>query len=97
MPCGEPRVSRIYRIGLKGSPIDPLVRGWYASHLAVIPEMSGNFNHLGNLALVCFSSFAVSELTASCPVYTVLLERLERPRHSLSPDAPRGDAPHPLG
>jgi H+/Cl- antiporter ClcA len=42
----------------------------------LILEMSGNFNHLGALVLVCFSSFVTSELIASKPVYTVLLERL---------------------
>jgi H+/Cl- antiporter ClcA len=44
--------------------------------IILILEMSGNFNHLGSLVLVCFTSFVVSELIASRPVYTVLLDRL---------------------
>ncbi|MDR2375711.1 MAG: ClC family H(+)/Cl(-) exchange transporter [Treponema sp.] len=44
--------------------------------IVLILEMSGNFDHLGGLVLVCFSSFVMSELIASPPVYTVLLERM---------------------
>jgi H+/Cl- antiporter ClcA len=44
--------------------------------IILILEMSGNFNHLGSLVLVCFSSFVMAELIGSRPVYTVLLERM---------------------
>jgi H+/Cl- antiporter ClcA len=44
--------------------------------IILIREMSGNFIHLGSLVLVCFTRFVVSELIASRPVYTVLLDRL---------------------
>ncbi|MDR2176989.1 MAG: ClC family H(+)/Cl(-) exchange transporter [Treponema sp.] len=44
--------------------------------IILILEMSGNFNHLGSLALVCFSAFVVSGLIGSPPVYTALLERM---------------------
>ncbi|MDR2742111.1 MAG: ClC family H(+)/Cl(-) exchange transporter [Treponema sp.] len=46
--------------------------------VVLILEMSGNFNHLGGLVLVSFSSFIASELIGSRPVYAVLLERLLR-------------------
>jgi H+/Cl- antiporter ClcA len=44
--------------------------------VVLILEMSGSFNHLGNLVLVCLISFVSSELIASRPVYAVLLERM---------------------
>ncbi|MDR2160164.1 MAG: ClC family H(+)/Cl(-) exchange transporter [Treponema sp.] len=44
--------------------------------VVLILEMSGNFNHLGSLVLVCLVSFVTSELMASRPVYAVLLERM---------------------
>jgi H+/Cl- antiporter ClcA len=44
--------------------------------IVLILEMSANFNHLGNLVLVCFCALLTSELIASKPVYVVLLERL---------------------
>jgi H+/Cl- antiporter ClcA len=44
--------------------------------IILILEMSGNFNHLGSLVLVSLSAFVTSELIASRPVYTVLLERI---------------------
>jgi H+/Cl- antiporter ClcA len=44
--------------------------------MILILEMSGNFNHLGSLVLVCLSAFVTTELIASPPVYTVLLERM---------------------
>jgi H+/Cl- antiporter ClcA len=47
--------------------------------VVLILEMSGNFNHLGSLVLVCLVSFVTSELIASRPVYTVLLERMLKP------------------
>ena len=47
--------------------------------IVLILEMSGSFNHLGSLVLVCFSSFVMIEFMASRPVYTALLGRLTRP------------------
>ncbi|MDR3303328.1 MAG: ClC family H(+)/Cl(-) exchange transporter [Treponema sp.] len=44
--------------------------------IVLIFEMSGNFNHMGNLVLVCLTTFVLSDLIASRPVYTVLLERM---------------------
>jgi H+/Cl- antiporter ClcA len=44
--------------------------------VVLILEMSANFNHLGNLVLVCFSALITSELISSRPVYAVLLERM---------------------
>jgi H+/Cl- antiporter ClcA len=44
--------------------------------IVLILEMSGNFDQLGSLVLVCFSSFVMSELIGSRPVYAVLLERM---------------------
>ncbi|MDR2021245.1 MAG: ClC family H(+)/Cl(-) exchange transporter [Treponema sp.] len=44
--------------------------------MVLILEMSGNFNHLGGLVLVCLSAFVTTELIASPPVYAVLLERM---------------------
>ncbi|MDR2111347.1 MAG: ClC family H(+)/Cl(-) exchange transporter [Spirochaetaceae bacterium] len=44
--------------------------------IVLILEMSGNFNHLGSLVLVCFSAFVTSDLIVSRPVYDVLLERI---------------------
>jgi H+/Cl- antiporter ClcA len=46
--------------------------------IILILEMSGNFNHLGNLVLVSLSAYVTSELLGSRPVYAVLLERLLR-------------------
>jgi H+/Cl- antiporter ClcA len=43
--------------------------------IILILEMSGNFNHLGNLVLVSLSAFVTTELIVSRPVYAVLLER----------------------
>ncbi|MDR3192894.1 MAG: chloride channel protein [Treponema sp.] len=60
--------------------------------IVLILEMSGTFSHLENLALVCFSSFVVSELIASRPVYAVLLERLEKARGK-SRQGPSGSPP----
>jgi H+/Cl- antiporter ClcA len=42
----------------------------------LILEMSGNFEHLGSLVLVCLSAFVTAELIASRPVYAVLMERM---------------------
>jgi H+/Cl- antiporter ClcA len=50
--------------------------------IVLILEMSGNFDHLGALVLVCFSAFVTSELIASKPVYTALLERLVKAKGS---------------
>ncbi|MDR0643498.1 MAG: ClC family H(+)/Cl(-) exchange transporter [Treponema sp.] len=44
--------------------------------IVLILEMSGNFNHLGSLVLVSLSAFVTSDIIASRPVYSVLLERL---------------------
>jgi H+/Cl- antiporter ClcA len=44
--------------------------------MILILEMSGNFNHLGSLVLVCLTAFVTTELIASPPVYAVLLERM---------------------
>jgi H+/Cl- antiporter ClcA len=44
--------------------------------IVLILEMSGNFNHIGGLVLVSLVSFVTSDLIASRPVYTVLLERI---------------------
>jgi H+/Cl- antiporter ClcA len=41
----------------------------------LILEMSGNFNHLGGLVLASLSAFVASDIIASRPVYSVLLER----------------------
>jgi H+/Cl- antiporter ClcA len=43
--------------------------------IILILEMSGNFNQLGSLVLVSLSAFVTTEVIASEPVYTVLLER----------------------
>jgi H+/Cl- antiporter ClcA len=48
--------------------------------MILILEMSGNFNHLGNLVLVSLSAFISAELIGSRPVYAVLLERLLKPK-----------------
>jgi H+/Cl- antiporter ClcA len=48
--------------------------------MVLILEMSGNFNHLGNLVLVCLSAFVMSDLIMSRPVYSVLLERMLPPQ-----------------
>jgi H+/Cl- antiporter ClcA len=63
--------------------------------IVLILEMSGNFNHLGSLALVCFTSFVMTELIASRPVYAVLLERLVKAKATgaAPPFAPPG-LPH---
>ncbi|MDR2398181.1 MAG: ClC family H(+)/Cl(-) exchange transporter [Spirochaetaceae bacterium] len=61
--------------------------------IVLILEMSANFNHLGNLVLVCFCALITSELINSLPVYTVLLQRLSPPcREGVALDrpAPRG-------
>jgi H+/Cl- antiporter ClcA len=44
----------------------------------LILEMSGNFDHLGSLVLVCISAFVTAELIASQPVYAVLPSLKER-------------------
>ncbi|MDR2617340.1 MAG: ClC family H(+)/Cl(-) exchange transporter [Treponema sp.] len=44
--------------------------------IILILEMSGNFNHLGNLVLVSLSAFVAADLIGSRPVYSVLLERV---------------------
>jgi H+/Cl- antiporter ClcA len=44
--------------------------------IVLILEMTANFNHMGNLLLVCFASFVTANLIGSRPVYTVLLERM---------------------
>jgi H+/Cl- antiporter ClcA len=44
--------------------------------MILIFEMSGNFNHMGNLVLVCLTTFVLSDLIMSRPVYAVLLERM---------------------
>ncbi|MDR1626191.1 MAG: ClC family H(+)/Cl(-) exchange transporter [Spirochaetia bacterium] len=46
--------------------------------MILILEMSGNLNHLGSLVLACLSAFVTTQLIASRPVYTVLLERMLR-------------------
>jgi H+/Cl- antiporter ClcA len=46
--------------------------------VVLILEMSGNFNHLGGLVVVSFSTLIASELMNSRPVYAVLLERFVR-------------------
>jgi H+/Cl- antiporter ClcA len=43
--------------------------------IILILEMTGNFNHLGNLVLAGLSAYVTTELIASRPVYEVLLER----------------------
>ncbi|MDR1948859.1 MAG: ClC family H(+)/Cl(-) exchange transporter [Spirochaetaceae bacterium] len=57
--------------------------------IILILEMSGNFNHLGSLVLVCLSAFVTTELIASRPVYTVLLERMLKRAGSSGGTAPR--------
>jgi H+/Cl- antiporter ClcA len=44
--------------------------------IVLILEMTGNFGHIGSLVLVSLVSFVTSDLIASRPVYTVLLERI---------------------
>jgi H+/Cl- antiporter ClcA len=46
--------------------------------MILILEMTGNFNYLGNLVVVCLSSYITGEIIHSRPVYAVLLERLLR-------------------
>jgi H+/Cl- antiporter ClcA len=48
--------------------------------IILILEMSGSFDHLVTLVLVCFSAFVTSNLLASRPVYEVLLERIVNAR-----------------
>jgi H+/Cl- antiporter ClcA len=55
--------------------------------IVLILEMSGNFNHLASLVLVCLSSFITAELINSRPVYTTLLERMLNHK---TPDSRRG-------
>ncbi|MDR0629544.1 MAG: ClC family H(+)/Cl(-) exchange transporter [Treponema sp.] len=57
--------------------------------IVLILEMSANFNHLGNLVLVCLCALITSELIASRPVYAVLLERMLG-RGRLPPESPEG-------
>jgi H+/Cl- antiporter ClcA len=58
--------------------------------IVLILEMSANFNHLGNLVLVCLCALITSDLIASRPVYEVLLERLLS-RGTPPPQTPMGD------
>jgi H+/Cl- antiporter ClcA len=44
--------------------------------IVLILEMSGGFDHLVSLVLVCLSAFTASTVIASRPVYEVLLERI---------------------
>lgn len=44
--------------------------------IILILEMSGSFNHLFSLVLVCLSAFVTTALMGSRPVYDVLFERL---------------------
>ncbi|MDR2760073.1 MAG: ClC family H(+)/Cl(-) exchange transporter [Spirochaetaceae bacterium] len=48
--------------------------------IILILEMSGNFNHLWSLVLVSLSAFVTTDLIASRPIYTVLLERMLKPK-----------------
>jgi H+/Cl- antiporter ClcA len=48
--------------------------------IILILEMSGSFEHLVTLVLVCLSTFVTSTLIASRPVYEVLLERIVKAR-----------------
>ncbi|MFP3090346.1 ClC family H(+)/Cl(-) exchange transporter [Treponema sp. TIM-1] len=48
--------------------------------IILILEMSGNFNHLWSLVLVSLSAFVTADLIASRPIYTVLLERMVKPK-----------------
>jgi H+/Cl- antiporter ClcA len=43
--------------------------------------MSGGFNHLFSLVLVCLSAFVTTALAGSRPVYEVLLERITTQAH----------------
>jgi H+/Cl- antiporter ClcA len=63
--------------------------------MILILEMSGNFNHLGSLVLVCLTAFVTTEMIASRPIYDVLLERLLKgktraPHKTGSLDTPPG-------
>ncbi|MDR2632873.1 MAG: ClC family H(+)/Cl(-) exchange transporter [Treponema sp.] len=58
--------------------------------IVLILEMSANFNHLGNLVLVCLCALISADLLASRPVYVVLLERLLG-RGTASPQCHEGD------
>jgi H+/Cl- antiporter ClcA len=44
--------------------------------MILILEMSGNFNHLGSLVLVCLTAFVTTQIVHSRPVYTVLMQRM---------------------
>jgi H+/Cl- antiporter ClcA len=59
--------------------------------IVLILEMSANFNHLGNLVLVCLCALITSELIASRPVYIVLLERLLGRGQTPPAETPGGD------
>jgi H+/Cl- antiporter ClcA len=48
--------------------------------IILILEMSGSFDHLVNLVLVCLCAFVTSNLIGSRPVYEVLLERIVNAR-----------------
>jgi H+/Cl- antiporter ClcA len=52
--------------------------------IILILEMSGSFDHLVNLVLVCLSTFVTSTLIASRPVYEVLLERIVKIRTTMN-------------
>jgi H+/Cl- antiporter ClcA len=46
--------------------------------IVLIMEMSGSFNHMVSLVLVSLSAFVTTDIIASRPVYSVLLERILR-------------------
>jgi H+/Cl- antiporter ClcA len=71
-----------YFTAIVGAPLTGIV---------LILEMTANFNHLGNLVLVCLSAYMTINLLASRPVYMVLLERL------LGKTVTRIKKEHPLG
>jgi H+/Cl- antiporter ClcA len=56
--------------------------------MVLILEMSGNFKHLGGLVLVSLAAFMTSDMIASQPVYTVLLERMLKKRRNVLPPPP---------
>jgi H+/Cl- antiporter ClcA len=58
--------------------------------IILILEMSGSFDHLVSLVLVCLSALVTSTRIASRPVYEVLLERIVKARTAVRKTAGEG-------
>jgi H+/Cl- antiporter ClcA len=73
--------------------------------IVLILEMSGSFNHMTSLVLVCLSAFVTADVITSRPVYSVLLERILRNKRTRPQDGktgipngnPGGTTEYPLG